>query len=130
MKVTDLKGKDSFYTAERALEEIRTGLQEDVGNAMSKAYTQVLETDNKENRSQDSSMDRQRQSDFQDRFIKELMRTLRASQTTDDIYSLDYLRGYVDLEYDDSKVIVDHHEPDRNFPCDEGSKKCRQKHGR
>ena len=25
MKVTDLKGKDSFYTAERALEEIRTG---------------------------------------------------------------------------------------------------------
>ena len=103
MKVTDLKGKDSFYTAERALEEIRTGLQEDVGNAMSKAYTQVLETYNKENRSQDSSMDRQRQSDFQDRFIKELMRTLRASQTTDDIYSLDYLRGYVDLEYDDSK---------------------------
>ena len=97
MKVTDLKGKDSFYTAERALEEIRTGLQEDVGNAMSKAYTQVLETYNKENRSQDSSMDRQRQSDFQDRFIKELMRTLRASQTTDDIYSLDYLRGYVDL---------------------------------
>ena len=103
MKVTDLKGKDSFYTAERALEEIRTGLQEDVGNAMSKAYTQVLETYNKENRSQDSSMDRQRQSDFQDRFIKELMRTLRASQTTDNIYSLDYLRGYVDLEYDDSK---------------------------
>ena len=89
MKVTDLKGKDSFYTAERALEEIRTGLQEDVGNAMSKAYTQVLETYNKENRSQDSSMDRQRQSDFQDRFIKELMRTLRASQTTDNIYSLD-----------------------------------------
>lgn len=103
MKVTDLKGKDSFYTAERVLEEICTGLQEDVGNAMSKAYTQVLETYNKENRSQDSSMDRQRQSDFQDRFIKELMRTLRASQTTDDIYSLDYLRGYVDLEYDDSK---------------------------
>lgn len=30
MKITDLKGKDSFYTAERALEEIRTGLQEDV----------------------------------------------------------------------------------------------------
>lgn len=25
MKITDLKGKDSFYTAERALEEIRTG---------------------------------------------------------------------------------------------------------
>lgn len=35
MKITDLKGKDSFYTAERALEEIRAGLQEDVGDAMS-----------------------------------------------------------------------------------------------
>ena len=46
MKVTDLKGKDSFYTAERALEEIRAGLQEDVGNAMSAAYMQVLEAYN------------------------------------------------------------------------------------
>ena len=46
MKITDLKGKDSFYTAERAIEEIRTGLQQDVGDAMSKAYTQVLETYN------------------------------------------------------------------------------------
>ena len=32
MKIIDLKGKDSFYTAERAIEEIRVGLQEDVGN--------------------------------------------------------------------------------------------------
>lgn len=103
MKVTDLKGKDSFYTAERALEEIRTGLQEDVGNAMSKAYTQVLETYNKENRSQDSSMDRQRQSEFQDCFITELMRTLRVSKTEDNIYNMERLRGYVDLEYDESK---------------------------
>lgn len=103
MKITDLKGKDSFYTAERALEEIRTGLQEDVGNAMSKAYTQVLESYNVENRSQDSSMDRQRQSEFQDRFITELMRTLRVSKTEDNIYNMERLRGYVDLEYDNLK---------------------------
>ena len=103
MKITDLKGKDSFYTAERALEEIRTGLQEDVGNAMSKAYTQVLESYNVENRSQDSSMDRQRQSEFQDCFITELMRTLRVSKTEDNIYNMERLRGYVDLEYDESK---------------------------
>ena len=103
MKITDLKGKDSFYTAERALEEIRTGLQEDVGNAMSKAYTQVLESYNVENRSQDSSMDRQRQSEFQDCFIKELMRTLRVSKTEDNIYNMERLRGYVDLKYDGSK---------------------------
>lgn len=103
MKITDLKGKDSFYTAERALEEIRTGLQEDVGNAMSKAYTQVLENYNVENRSQDSSMDRQRQSEFQDCFITELMRTLRVSKTEDNIYNMKRLSGYVDLEYDNSK---------------------------
>ena len=103
MKITDLKGKDSFYTAERALEEIRIGLQEDVGNAMSKAYTQVLESYNVENRSQDSSMDRQRQSEFQDCFITELMRTLRVSKTEDNIYNMERLRGYVDLEYDESK---------------------------
>ena len=98
-----LKGKDSFYTAERALEEIRTGLQEDVGNAMSKAYTQVLESYNVENRSQDSSMDRQRQSEFQDCFITELMRTLRVSKTEDNIYNMERLRRYVDLKYDGSK---------------------------
>lgn len=103
MKITDLKGKNSFYTAERALEEIRTGLQEDVGNAMSKAYTQVLESYNVENRSQDSSMDRQRQSEFQDCFITELMRTLRVSKTEDNIYNMERLRGYVDLKYDGSK---------------------------
>ena len=103
MKITDLKGKDSFYTAERALEEIRTGLQEDVGNAMSKAYTQVLESYNVENRSQDSSMDRHRQSEFQDCFITELMRTLRVSKTEDNIYNMERLRRYVDLKYDGSK---------------------------
>ena len=32
MKITGIKGKDSFYTAEQALEEIRLGLQQDVGD--------------------------------------------------------------------------------------------------
>ena len=53
MKLTDLKGKDSFYTAERALEEIRTGLQEDAGDALTKAYTQVMETYNRNSSLQD-----------------------------------------------------------------------------
>lgn len=34
MKGNRYKGKDSFYTAEQALEEIRMGLQQDVGDAM------------------------------------------------------------------------------------------------
>ena len=79
MKVTDLKGKDSFYTAERAIEEIRVGLQQDVGDAMSKAYTQVLETYNKNTKLEDTSLDKQRQSEFEDLFVKELVKRLRSS---------------------------------------------------
>ena len=48
-------------------------------------------------------MDKQRQSEFQDCFITELMRTLRVSKTEDNIYNMKRLRGYVDLEYDNSK---------------------------
>ena len=73
MKVTDLKGKDSFYTAERALEEIRTGLQEDVGEAMSTAYTKVLEDYDKDSNTQDATMDAQRQSQFETFFLDELV---------------------------------------------------------
>ena len=85
MKVTDLKGKDSFYTAERAIEEIRAGLQEDVGAAMSKAYTQVLETYNKNTKLEDTSLDKQRQSDFEDLFIKELLDSLAMSGIANEI---------------------------------------------
>lgn len=99
MKVTDLKGKDSFYTAERALEEIRAGLQEDVGNAMSAAYTQVLEAYNKDNTSQDESMDKQRQNDFQTRFISELVKRLKNGDNSEQ-YSLEHLCGYVDIVKD------------------------------
>ena len=74
MKVTDLKGKDSFYTAERALEEIRTGLQEDVGEAMSTAYTKVLEDYDKDSNTQDATMDAQRQSQFETLFLDELVK--------------------------------------------------------
>lgn len=99
MKVTDLKGKDSFYTAERALEEIRAGLQEDVGNAMSAAYTQVLEAYNKDNTSQDESMDKQRQNDFQTRFISELVKRLKNGDNSEQ-YSLEHLCEYVDIVKD------------------------------
>ncbi len=74
MKITDLKGKDSFYTAERALEEIRTGLQEDVGEAMSTAYTKVLEDYDKDSNTQDATMDAQRQSQFETFFLDELVK--------------------------------------------------------
>ncbi len=98
MKITDLKGKDSFYTAEQALEEIRAGLQEDVGDAMSVAYTKVMETYNKDSGSGDVSLDKQRQNDFKSYFVDELVEKLRDGEgQSENRYKLQYLKNYVDL---------------------------------
>ena len=96
MKITDLKGKDSFYTAERAIEEIRVGLQEDVGDSMSEAYIKVLETYNKDADSTDIVLDKQRQSDFIDEFIKKLAGRLK-NGTNQNEYNLEHLTDYLDL---------------------------------
>lgn len=106
MKTTNLRGKDSFYTAERALEEIRIGLQEDVGNAMSKAYLTTMETydENTQELSGDASLDELRQSSFRELFIKELAKTLQGTAEDEngyqgeEYYSMKKLRGYVDLD--------------------------------
>lgn len=129
MKVTDLKGKDSFYTAERAIEEIRTGLQQDVGDAMSKAYTQVLETYNKNTKLEDISLDKQRQSDFEDLFIKELVKKLKITVSEGNVtdnenrYSLQYLRNYVDLQIDASTESLIITNPAGTDPVMKSSKK-------
>ncbi|MCI5529904.1 MAG: hypothetical protein MR406_07205, partial [Blautia sp.] len=114
MKTTNLRGKDSFYTAERALEEIRIGLQEDVGNAMSKAYLTTMETydENTQELSGDASLDELRQSSFRELFIKELAKALQGTAEDENgyqggkYYSMKKLRGYVDLDdsadFDDS----------------------------
>ena len=129
MKVTDLKGKDSFYTAERAIEEIRAGLQQDAGDAMSQAYTQVLETYNKNTKLEDTSLDKQRQSDFEDLFIKELVKKLKITASDGSVagngnkYSLQYLRNYVDLKIDDSKESLIITNPAGTEPIIKSSKK-------
>lgn len=110
MKITDLKGKDSFYTAEQALEEIRTGLQEDVGDAMSKAYTQVMENYNKGNASTDASMDQLRKKEFEKIYISEIVSKLRSTGDKD-VYDLEHLKRFVDLynkinEEEESLIIT------------------------
>ena len=102
MKVTDMKGKDSFYTAEQALEEIRTGLQEDVGEAMSEAYIQVLETYSQDAKTTtDATLDQLRQSEFKELFVKKLAARLQG--TAVDQYNIDKLNGYLDMNKDKSK---------------------------
>ena len=79
MKITGIKGKDSFYTAEQALEEIRLGLQQDVGDAMSAAYIKVMEDYNKQSSSSDEVLDELRQKSFETAFLKELTSRVRQS---------------------------------------------------
>lgn len=102
MKMSGLKEKDAFYTAERALEEIRTGLQEDVAEAMSEAYTNVMESYNESVQASDVAMDAQRQAAYEREFLNILQKRLRGSKISSGYYDIDRLRGYVDLDKEDS----------------------------
>ena len=112
MKITGIKGKDSFYTAEQALEEIRLGLQQDVGDAMSAAYIKVMEDYNKQSTSSDEVLDELRQKAFETAFLKELTSRVSksgkegASESPLGQYSMDYLRSYVDFDADKETLIV------------------------
>lgn len=113
MKTTDLRGKDSFYTAEQALEEIRTGLQEDVGKAMSKAYVTTMETynDNSRTETTEATLDELRQSIFKENYVKELAKSLQDTPGEESAgtsyYSLARLKGYVDTLKDEERFGAD-----------------------
>lgn len=104
MKTAGIKGKDGFYTAEQALEEIRLGLQQDVGASMSAAYIEVMEDYNKKSDSADTVLDELRQKEFEETFLEMLTARVRGyekngqSELPLNQYSMDYLRGYVDLD--------------------------------
>lgn len=104
MKTAGIKGKDGFYTAEQALEEIRLGLQQDVGASMSAAYIEVMEDYNKKSDSADTVLDELRQKEFEETFLEMLTARVQGSEKNGQSelplnqYSMDYLRGYVDLD--------------------------------
>lgn len=101
MKMSGLKEKDAFYTAERALEEIRTGLQEDVAEAMSEAYTNVMESYNESVRTSDVAMDVQRQAAYEKEFLSILQKRLQGNKPSG-YYDIVKLSNYVDLDKEDS----------------------------
>lgn len=109
MKMTDLKAKDSFYTAENALDEIRTGLQTEVAEAMSDAYVEVLENYTDETSSNVESLDTIRQKAFQDKYLLNLRGRLQGT-APDNQYDMKKISGYVDMEKhlssDESLIIV------------------------
>ena len=67
MKSVYKKSADNFYDAEAAMDEIRTGLQQDVADAATKAYLSVMSQ-----YSASSYQDAVRQSTFRELYRKEL----------------------------------------------------------
>lgn len=86
MKLTDIKVKDNFYSAESVLDQISVGLQKDVSDAYQKAYQKVVVN-------YASMSDTQRQAVFDAQFKKELRDMLKG--TADKTYKLAHLTDYV-----------------------------------
>ena len=89
MKSVYKKSADNFYDAEAAMDEIRTGLQQDVADAATKAYLSVMSQ-----YSASSYQDAVRQSTFRELYRKELKKKI--GQTMDDThYDIGYLENYI-----------------------------------
>ncbi len=89
MKSVYKKSADNFYDAEAAMDEIRTGLQQDVADAATTAYLSVMSQ-----YSASSYQDAVRQSTFRELYRKELKKKI--GQTMDDThYDIGYLENYI-----------------------------------
>lgn len=92
MRLVDRQGKDNFYTAETVLDEINTGLQEEISVALSKAYQRVMvnyalfETAEKRNE------------EFYNVYYDELQKALQLDPAHTNQYSVAKLRGYLSPE--------------------------------
>lgn len=94
MRATDLQGKKAFYTAETALDEIRTGLQSEVSNAFSEAYIETMETSV-------SNTISVRKEEFKKEYVKILREALRET-TDEEKYKITYLEQFIKRPFDDS----------------------------
>ena len=88
MKLTDIKVKDNFYSAESVMDQICVGLQGDVSNAYQKAYNKIIVNYPEMN-------DSQRQAVFESQFKRELTNLLKVPGSSDMTYSLTKLKNYV-----------------------------------
>lgn len=89
MKAVYKNATDNFYDAEAAMDEIRTGLQQDVAEAATSAYLSVMSQ-----YSASSYQDAVRQSTFRELYRKELKKKIGKS-TDDTKYNLSYLENYI-----------------------------------
>ena len=94
MRMTQIKGTEQFYLTEQALEEIKAGLQEEVGEALSSAYIRVLENYNITDETSADGLDMQRQKQFKSYYIETLSEALQGEYN---YYDIEKLSSYVDI---------------------------------
>lgn len=89
MKLTDIKVKNNFYSAESVLDQICVGLQMDVSDSYGEAYDEVMQN-------YASMSDVQRRELFDSKYIKTLKDMLKnPSDATGMSYDLSRLKNYV-----------------------------------
>jgi hypothetical protein len=92
MKITNQNVTDSFYSAEAVLDQIKAGLQNQVSEAYTEAYSELL------NNYTNLSTDDDRATAFGNRFVSKLQSDLKYSDgttTIDNSCSLQLLENYV-----------------------------------
>lgn len=87
MKYMDLSSKDNFYSAENALDEIKTGLGIEVSEALSASYIEVMQQYSQTNAEERSSQ-------FQYKYLERLRSVVRNPSDIDK-YNVDLLKGYL-----------------------------------
>ncbi|MDO4554997.1 MAG: hypothetical protein Q4B70_07640 [Lachnospiraceae bacterium] len=93
MRATNLKEKNTFYSAEQVLDEIRAGLAVDMGNAMSDAYSYVLE---RYSVTEGAESDSLRLTMFKEQYLNNLKEELGQNQADQNHYKLEYLTSLVE----------------------------------
>ncbi|MEL4106309.1 hypothetical protein AAFA46_05635 [Oscillospiraceae bacterium WX1] len=88
MKKLDREGKAVYYDAEAAANEVRTGIQGAVSEAISDAYTEVLVNYN-------STNETQRKTTFQTAYLDSLKETLALPDDSFSLYDPDAFLSYV-----------------------------------
>ncbi|MCM1144474.1 MAG: hypothetical protein NC318_02230 [Blautia sp.] len=91
MRLMDKQGKDTFYTAETVLDEINTGIQAEISDAMSTAYQDVMVNYSLYDTAQ------KRSSHFNELYINQLKGVLQGG-SVDGCYDIAVLRGYLSDE--------------------------------
>lgn len=96
MRMLDRAGKDNFYTAETVLDEINVGLQNEVSDAVAKAYEDVMTN----YALYDTAKERSNR--FYDLYTEALRKTLRENPSGSEeplgTYSVERLRSYLSPE--------------------------------